>query len=142
MKRRLAFPIILVMVALSIFFFTRNRLDHRAEEAGYKTVPVYTDPSRPIPSVVGKEFTITLDSNPTTGYSWRIAGSLDAGLLKVVQIQHKTSKSKLIGAGGKDMWTFRGLKEGQGAVSLEYVRPWEKDVPPVKTAKFSVIIKK
>ena len=94
-----------------------------------------------IEAEVGREFVIALESNPTTGYGWRLAAGFDKKMLEVLEIRHNAARTDLVGAGGKDLWTFKGLEAGSGTISLEYVRSWEKDVPPVKTESFKVRIK-
>ena len=48
--------------------------------------------------------------------------------------------SKLCGAGGHEVWTFKAIGEGQVEISMNYTRPWEKD-QPVRTNVFTVIVK-
>lgn len=93
-----------------------------------------------IRALAGKEFSITLHANHTTGYSWRLATTLDPANLKLISNVYNVSASHALAAPGLEVWTFG--TEGQGTVLLhfEYVRPFEKDTPPVKTADFSVVI--
>ena len=93
-----------------------------------------------IRALAGKEFSITLHANHTTGYSWRLATTLDPANLKLISNVYNASASHALAAPGLEVWTFG--TEGQGTVLLhfEYVRPFEKDTPPVKTADFSVVI--
>ena len=99
----------------------------------------WTDPEKPIAVSPGREFTITLQSNRTTGFSWQLASPLDEAVLKFVLSDYKAPQSKLQGAGGKEIWTFRAVGRGQTTISLKYVRPWEKDVPPARTAIFKIV---
>jgi predicted secreted protein len=43
-----------------------------------------TDPSQPIQVIVGQDFTLTLESNHTTGYRWQLAKPLDNAVVKYV----------------------------------------------------------
>jgi inhibitor of cysteine peptidase len=78
---------------------------------------------------VNENFHIALDSNPTTGYQWQLAKVSDQNILQLVETEYKASESRLVGAGGKQILTFRALKEGKATVTLEYARSWEKDKP-------------
>jgi len=100
-------------------------------------------PAKPvkIAAQAGKEFTVELVSNPTTGYSWRLAKPLDEKILKFVGKEYFGKKTKLVGAGGREVWTFRALAKGKAKIELEYVRDWEKKPVPADTAGFKVIIK-
>ena len=90
----------------------------------------------------GKDITITLESNRTTGYEWQLAVPLKDGILAFAHSEYIPSSTDLVGAGGKEKWTFKALKEGKTSLSFIYVRPWEKDVAPAAQKTFAVIIKK
>src|SRR3712207_8402246 len=50
------------------------------------------------------------------------------------------SESELVGAPGKQVLTFNALQEGSATIHLEYVRPWETDVPPVSIYVAEVMV--
>ena len=95
-----------------------------------------------IATKAGKTFNITLASNPTTGYSWRIDGSFDKSIVKLLGSKYERPKTSLIGAGGREIWRFKALKPGKTAIKLKYVRPWEKNTPPAERRSFEVKISK
>jgi len=103
---------------------------------------VYTEPGETIKSESGAEFTIALDSNPTTGYSWDFAEEYDGEVIELVDTRFQPPETRLKGAGGTQFWTFRALKAGRTEIALKYFRSWEKDVPPVREAVFTVIVGK
>ena len=92
-----------------------------------------------IETTVGKSFTITMDSNPTTGYQWQIARQMDTGMVELIDSQYIAPKTGLVGAPGKEEWHFRAIREGKAIISFDYVRPWEKDELPGQTESFIVI---
>ena len=94
-----------------------------------------------VEAAVGKNFTITMDSNPTTGYQWQIARQMDTGLVELIDSQYIAPKTGLVGAPGKEEWHFKAIKEGKAIISFDYVRPWEKDELPAQTETFIVIIR-
>ncbi len=104
--------------------------------------PVYTEPKETIETEAGAEFTIALDSNPTTGYSWDFAEEIDPEILTLVDSRFQPPETRLKGAGGTQFWTFQALKPGRTEIALKYFRSWEKDVPPVREAVFTVIVGK
>jgi predicted secreted protein len=71
----------------------------------------------------GDKFTISFESNPTTGYSW--FAETEPEFVKVVDEKFET-KSNLIGASGVQTFIFQSLKAGQTKITLSYMRPWEK----------------
>src|SRR5277367_706004 len=93
--------------------------------------------------LAGKEFSITLVANHSTGYSWRLATTLDPAWLKLVSntyTERKSEDANAVGAPGEEVWTFSAGTEGSVPLLFEYARPFEKDAKPVKTSKFLVII--
>jgi predicted secreted protein len=90
--------------------------------------------------LAGKQFSITLKANRTTGYGWRLAAPLDPAMLKQIGDDYHASDSGAVGAPGEEVWTFEAVGKGTVQLVLEYVRPFEKDAKPVKTARYSVVI--
>ena len=99
----------------------------------------YLNPGEPIKVKAGQKFIIRMESNPTTGYSWQLSKDLD-NIIVLVTNAFIPPESKLCGAGGHEVWTFKAIGEGQMDISLNYVRPWEKD-QPARTNVFTVIVK-
>jgi inhibitor of cysteine peptidase len=89
----------------------------------------------------GKVIVIALDANPTTGFSWRLAGISDKNVLEFIKKEFIAAEGKMLGAGGVEKWSFNTLKSGQAVIVLEYVRAWEKDSPAAKREEFSVFVK-
>src|SRR5580693_6893913 len=90
--------------------------------------------------LAGKQFSITLNANHTTGYSWRLAKPLDPTMLKQISDDYHAATSNAVGAPGEEVWTFESVAAGNVELDFEYVRPFEKDTKPVKTAKYSIVI--
>jgi inhibitor of cysteine peptidase len=94
-----------------------------------------------IESKVGDTFTIPLEANHTTGYSWRLAQPPDPAILKQLGEKYEEDNSGGVGAGGVETWTFQAIAKGATTLVFEYARPFEKNVPPAKTSKFRITIK-
>jgi predicted secreted protein len=90
--------------------------------------------------LAGKQFSITLAANRTTGYSWRLAAPLDPALLKQISEEYQAADSGAVGAPGEEVWTFEAVGKGALKLDFEYLRPFEKDIKPVKIAKYSLVI--
>lgn len=73
---------------------------------------------------VGETFTVDLDSNPSMGYEWVLAGSLPDWLTWVDHGYFPTDPGT-IGGGGTETWTFRATGSGNTTLTFEYMRPWE-----------------
>ena len=88
-----------------------------------------------IEAAVGDVVTLTLESNPTTGFTWAVASNSDASVLQEADNRFEAppvTEPPLIGAGGNEIWVFKALKEGTSTISMVYSRSWES-VPPAKT---------
>jgi len=101
----------------------------------------FTDPARPLIVSPGEKFVIVIASNITTGFSWEIATPFDEKIITLLKKEYLTEKSDLDGAGGKEVWIFIAVDEGQTSIYLKYVRPWEKSKPPQQETVYSVIVK-
>ncbi|MDQ5988690.1 MAG: hypothetical protein CSYNP_04451 [Syntrophus sp. SKADARSKE-3] len=97
-------------------------------------------PVKVIRAPLGETFTITLPSNPTTGYQWQLAQPLDNRIVSEAGHEYRPDKPARIGSGGREIWTFRASGMGRAVISMQYVRPWETGKPPVNTRIFTVIV--
>src|SRR5512141_3297629 len=82
-----------------------------------------TSPESTINARVGEEFTIILESNPTTGYHWGLVpGALDETKVRFVSNDYQgTSDPGLVGGGGVEIWKFRALQSGDSQIVLGYI---------------------
>ncbi|GJM07237.1 MAG: hypothetical protein DHS20C10_09710 [marine bacterium B5-7] len=108
-----------------------------------KGIKVFDDLSKPIVlAPKHAEFALQMKSNPTTGYSWYLAG-YDNNLLTLVKHQFVAPGKKLMGAPGQELWIFRASPQFFVApqiteLHLVYQRPWEKeDAAKDETVKIS-----
>ncbi len=90
----------------------------------------------------GQVLEVALDSNPTTGYSWSLTRPPDPELLEFIS-QHYLANSAVagrVGAGGREVFSFRGLKPGVTTMELTYARPWEKGDPKAEARRRQVSV--
>ncbi|MGE3919476.1 MAG: protease inhibitor I42 family protein [Gammaproteobacteria bacterium] len=93
-------------------------------------LPSYNDSKQVINISENQDtFTIVLDSNPTTGYSWNVS-SYNKNYIELLEHHYVATKPKLIGSGGKEYWTFKALpkafkKNRTLKLALLYARPWD-----------------
>ncbi len=99
--------------------------------------------SREVTVNAGDSFTLTLGSNPTTGFTWPDEAQIgDQTVLQ--QTAHDfilPGEEGVVGAPGKEVWTFKTLKKGTTEVSMEYSRPWEGGEKGVWTFSLTVVVK-
>ena len=109
---------------------------------GGSTIKAYSDPEETIDSGMDKEFIvlIALESNPTTGYSWE--AEYDAAMLALVEETFEPgeyAKENIVGAGGTELFRFKGLSKGETEITFNYKRSWETEV--LDTKVFTVEVK-
>jgi inhibitor of cysteine peptidase len=100
--------------------------------------------SRAVEVAAGDSFTVTLCSNPTTGFIWSEQAQIgDQTLLQ--QTGHEfvapEEAEAIMGAAGQEVWTFKALNKGEATVSMEYSRPWEGGEKGAWTFSLTVAVK-
>jgi len=81
---------------------------------------------------------ISLESNPSTGYSWEVAEINEDVLHQVAETEFEQT-SPLLGAPEKQILRFRPVAAGQSTLKLVYRRPWEKGVEPAREFSIQVV---
>lgn len=91
---------------------------------------------------VGDTLTVNLGSNPSTGYSWKIAENDPKVLVPVGSSQFSLgpNTTPMPGAGGTQTFNFKGMSAGKSTLTLVYVRPWEKDTTPTPQNTWTVTV--
>ena len=99
--------------------------------------------SKEVEVSVGDSFTVALCSNPTTGFLWSESAEISDETV-VKQVDHKflpPGEKGVVGASGKEVWTFKALKEGESTISMEYSRPWKGGEKGEWTFQLTVVVK-
>lgn len=107
---------------------------------GEKAEPtVHTNPADTVRVMAGEQFKISLESNPSTGYSWQFTSEFDTTIIVLVGKEYvpDPNPENLVGKGGRDQWLFRGVKGGAMAVSLRYLQPWDSS-SVARTVEFRI----
>ncbi|MBC7233843.1 MAG: protease inhibitor I42 family protein [Chloroflexi bacterium] len=88
---------------------------------------------------VGEQIDLVLDANPSTGYTWEVAG--EVGVVKQVGEPQFKADSQALGAGGKMTIRFEAVAPGKEWLRLVYRRSWEEGVAPAKTFEVYIVVK-
>ncbi len=105
--------------------------------------PTTEETSESVTVSAGQNFTITLDSNQTTGFTWQLAQALDASLVQYVGKDYVApTDTSLVGAPGEEVWQFQALKEGTTTIVLQYSQAWDTATPPAKKHTVNLTINK
>lgn len=103
--------------------------------------------SKEVEVAVDGSLTVTLGSNPTTGFRWSESVEIsDTSVLE--QTDHEFTapegegdKPPAPGTSGQEVWTFKVLKKGTTEVSMEYSQPWEGGEKAEWTFDLTVVVK-
>ena len=98
--------------------------------------------SKQINVAAGSTFTVTLCSNATTGFEWSESAQIsDTTVTQQTGHEFVAPETSLVGAPGKEVWTFKALKDGTSTISMEYSRPWEGGEKGEWTFDLNVVVK-
>jgi predicted secreted protein len=75
---------------------------------------------------VGQTFTITLDSNPSTGYTWYLVEPIGEDYLQL--LCKSVCPCRCPGGRAKMTFKFSAIQAGQEDIVCEYSRPWSWDI--------------
>ncbi len=88
----------------------------------------------------GRFLVITLEGNPTTGYTWEVEELNEQVLQQVGDIAFVQDYAEpgLVGVPGKQIATFEVVGAGDATIKMVYHRPWETEVEPLDTFTLNV----
>ncbi len=76
---------------------------------------------------VGQRVIISLDENPTTGYSWQFfITPAEQNIITDTAETYIAPDTSLLGAGGIKEYSFTAARKGTATVTGYYFRSWEK----------------
>lgn len=100
------------------------------------------DDGTTVTAKVGAMFTVTLASNPTTGFEWQLA-EMDTTILENTDQRYVPDATSilLVGAGGTEVWEFVARSAGTTTLRLEYRRPFEsQELDPDDSFEVTVVV--
>ena len=96
---------------------------------------------------VAESFTVTLCSNPTTGFQWSESANISNQTV-LEQTDHEFmppetegDKPPPPGTPSNEIWTFRTLKKGTSTIYLEYSRLWGSGEKGAWTFTLTITVK-
>lgn len=102
--------------------------------------PVLTDPGASFEVQPGDRFTIVLESNASTGFSWLLERPLDTDVVTEVENVYVDSDTDMVGAPGRQEITFEAVGVGSTFIQLWYIRSFDDPPEPANRAQFEVIV--
>lgn len=115
----------------------------KTEYAALSLTQVVLDTSAGNTLATGDIGQVSLNGNPTTGYSWHYMIG-DTSVLELSRDHYQSdTKAGEVGAGGRYTWDFRALKAGSTTITFKYYRDWlgESDTAPEDIIEYAVTVK-
>ena len=88
---------------------------------------------------VGDKVYIELCSNPSTGFKWNYDLSGD-NVLKEEGYDFEEPDGDVVGASGKEVWTFEAIEKGTTVINMEYSQPWQGGIKGEWTYRINVVV--
>lgn len=140
MKRTLVMLIALVTIAgLSSACSSDDDASSTSNESESTTVKplTFSDAATPIAVVPGEPFSISLESNPSTGYQWTITEQPDPELVTVENesgtVNPGDNDSGAVGVPGTTTFDFKAKASGTATVTFTYARSFDPEDSPTST---------
>ncbi len=89
---------------------------------------------------LGDKLRVALAGNITTGYAWEIAENNTNLLALQGEAEYQPEKTNRVGSGGTFIFTLKAVGKGNTSLKLIYRRPFEKDVPPIRDFRLTVMV--
>jgi inhibitor of cysteine peptidase len=112
-----------------------------AGSAGGEVVLDREDMGKRVSLQEGQTLVITLEANPSTGYSWDVVDAKGEVLAQVGEPEFQSgaeAQGNLVGASEIQILRFEASETGTTTLMLVYHRPWETDVEPLETLTVEV----
>lgn len=102
---------------------------------------VAADHDRVIDVKLNQIVAVRLDANRTTGYTWLLPeGELAQGVIQPIypesRYDRKIDGIYSMGVGAIEVWEFKAVRPGEGTLRLEYRRPFEQGVKPLRVVDY------
>ena len=102
--------------------------------------PEPTPPETTLTVATGKTFTLVLEANPTTGYEWNLAETLDPARVELLDATYRSCRPVTTGSGGRSIWKFRAVDPGETTIQLGYYPPDKSRNVPAYTVTFTITV--
>ncbi|RWU22388.1 peptidase inhibitor I42 [Pseudomonas alkylphenolica] len=96
----------------------------------------------PVHLEIKQTLTLTLPSNPSTGYRWLVQNPA-SGILRSLgpEVYSHPEDAGVVGSAGQSVWRFQAQAAGEGHLLLVYQQPWAPEVRPVQTFDCVITVK-
>ena len=105
------------------------------------TIVTDKDNGRQIEVAKGSTLVVRLEATPGTGHGWQVM-KINADLLQPIgEPRFENPRQGEPGAVEQQVFRFKAQASGSTVLEMHYRRPWEKDVPPLRTYDIRLTIR-
>ncbi|MFG0867615.1 protease inhibitor I42 family protein [Pseudomonas sp. FYR_7] len=109
---------------------------------GFEPVTLDADSECPVYLEKGQVLNLTLPSNPSTGYRWRVEAAARPVLVSLgPEVYSAPDQEDVVGNEGLSTWRYQADQPGKAALKLVYQQPWATQVAPVQTFDCTVVVR-
>ena len=81
---------------------------------------------------LSKSVELEFASNPSTGYCWAWVNKPDVAIVDTIDWVYRRNAEPLIGGGGNELWTFKGIQTGVDTIEMIYRQEWAPEMYPIE----------
>ncbi|MEO1065174.1 MAG: protease inhibitor I42 family protein [Actinomycetota bacterium] len=122
------------------------------DDGGDGELRTVSDPATPVEASIGDVVEISLEANPTTGFSWELSGPPESAIVRFLGGDYESrgeaaevdedadgdAPAPVLGGGGVQRLRFQVVGAGATTVQLRYVQPWVDPPEPAATSSFTI----
>ena len=125
------------------------------DDGGSGELRTVSDPATPVEASIGDVVEISLEANPTTGFSWELSNPPETAIVRFLGGDYESrgdtaevdegedgdAPAPVIGVGGVQRLRFQVVGAGATTVQLRYVQPWVDPPEPAATSSFTIRVR-
>ncbi len=111
-----------------------------AKQTGPSFVITEKDNNKTVRIIVGDTFDLQLPAVMGTGFSWQVKQQNSKAVSLLGEPELKSPPDAPPNTPEVQIFHFKARKPGSVTLQLDYARPWEKDKPPDKIFKVTVVV--
>lgn len=130
MKKKMLFLLVGLMLVSGLSIYADTNVEDVTPRLISAPVPELYNKEKSVAFEVkqeGDKFTVVLDENPSTGFSWSYTIA-EKNKVSFVKEEYIGAEVDMLGAPGKKEISFIVNQEGVSTINFEYKRPWENEV--------------
>ncbi len=139
-RKWLPIPLILVFLAAVIFASVGCSSSSKPQPQP-QPQPSTQESSENRNVMANLHFTVSLESNPSEGYAWKLAQSGNTNVVKYLDNFYVAAAGAMPGAAGQAVWQFQAQALGDTSVVLEYNGPGGNTSTPAKRHTVNLSVK-